>query len=102
MKAGDFIYSRYIPNADGAYERRPVDETPFVTEHRQETPARQSARPPESNASAQRTGCTLRRILPEGFDTGDLLILLILLLMLLDSQEDSMSILLTIAFFFFL
>ena len=48
-------------------------------------------------------GSFLRKLLPQGFDTGDLLILLILLLLLIDGDEDdTVSVLLTFAAFLLL
>ena len=45
----------------------------------------------------------LRKLLPQGLDTGDLLILLILLLLLIDGDEDdTVSVLLTFAAFLLL
>ena len=52
---------------------------------------------------AEKDGSFLRKLLPQGFDTGDLLILLILLLLLIDGDEDdTVSVLLTFAAFLLL
>ena len=54
-------------------------------------------------AAARLRGSFLRKLLPQGFDTGDLLILLILLLLLIDGDEDdTVSVLLTFAAFLLL
>ena len=45
-------------------------------------------------------GSFLRRILPENFDTGDLIVVLLLLLMAGDCQEDKNNAILTIALYF--
>ena len=60
-------------------------------------------RPPQPPGCAEKDGSFLRKLLPQGFDTGDLLILLILLLLLIDGDEDdTVSVLLTFAAFLLL
>lgn len=44
----------------------------------------------------------LRQLLPQGFDTGDLIIVLLLLLIAGDSQENRSNALLTLALYFIL
>jgi hypothetical protein len=44
----------------------------------------------------------LRQLLPQNFDTGDLLIILLLLLMAGDSEEEKGTALLTLAFYLFM
>ena len=113
MIRGSFVYHRYIPNPDGTYQRQIVDDQP--------APPRPEPRPPEppvppptpdvSPAPEPCGACRaqpqdahfLSRLLPKGFDTGDLLILLILLLLLIDGDEDdTLSVLLTFAAFILL
>ena len=60
-------------------------------------------KPPQPPGCAEKDGSFLRKLLPQGFDTGDLLILLILLLLLIDGDEDdTVSVLLTFAAFLLL
>lgn len=99
------MYNRYIPQPDGSYRRNPVPEQrqqrhtpppappPPVTHT--PTPHRQ---PPPSEPIPG----FLRQLLPQGFDTGDLIIVLLLLLIAGDSQESRSNALLTLALYFVL
>lgn len=104
---GDYVYNRYIPDADGRFQRTVV-EKPYPTpvpEPPQEClpPQPPMPRPPQPPGCAEKDGGFLRKLLPQGFDTGDLLILLILLLLLIDGDEDdTVSVLLTFAAFLLL
>ena len=42
----------------------------------------------------------IRRLLPKGFDTGDLIVVLLLLLMAGDCEEDRNNAILTLALYF--
>ncbi len=44
----------------------------------------------------------LRRLIPQGLDTGDLLVIILLLLMAGDSKEDNNTALLTLALYLFM
>jgi hypothetical protein len=44
----------------------------------------------------------LRRLIPQGLDTGDLLVIILLLLMAGDSAEDNHTALLTLALYLFM
>ena len=93
---GDYVYNRYIPGADGRFQRTVV-EKPCPP------PQPPVPRPPQLPGCAEKDGSFLRKLLPQGFDTGDLLILLILLLLLIDGDEDdTVSVLLTFAAFLLL
>ena len=50
----------------------------------------------------QSVGSFLKRLLPKGFDTGDLLIVLLLLIMAGDCEEDQNTALLTLVIYLFL
>ena len=83
------MYNRYIPNAQGGFERVLV---------------RQSSEPapivPEAASDAQDLLRPLKNLIPSGMDTGDILIILIFLLVLLDAErEDVPSALLMLAAF---
>lgn len=104
---GDYVYHRYIPNADGSYRREIVDASappapppaPTVIPPDADCGAFTPPKPP----GADRMEHCLKRLLPKSMDTGDLLILLILLLLLVDGDEDdALSVLLTFAAFLLL
>ena len=44
----------------------------------------------------------IRRLLPKGFDTGDLIVVLLMLLMAGDCEEERNNAMLTLAIYFFL
>ncbi len=98
------MYNRYIPQLDGSYQRKRLQE-----QHAKE-PAQQSAppplpdqgspaahRPPVRNRSVQGF---LKGLLPKDMDTGDLIVILLLILMAGDCQEDKNTALLTAALYF--
>ena len=104
---GDYVYNRYIPGAAGRFQRTVVEKPcpPPMPEPPAECapPQPPVARPPQPHGSAEKDGSILRKHLPKGFATGDLLILLILLLLLIDGDEDdTVSVLLTFAAFLLL
>ena len=92
------MYNRYIPGANGVYQRQTVAE-PCAAPAPQpiQMPACQEKEAPSQPAPA----CNPSNFL--GLDAGDLLLLLIILLLLIDSEEDDlMTILITAAAFLFL
>ena len=117
------MYNRYIPQSDGTYQRRRMQDYP------QNPPAPPKPQPPESPApppcpppepprryappprprprptreieNSSVTGF-LKQLLPKDFDTGDLMVVLLLLLMSGDCQEDQNTALLTLALYLFL
>lgn len=108
------MYNRYIPQNDGSYHRNrmpdpcrqqpappppppPQEPCPHPSCHPQE-PCHQPSRPPQG----QRVGGFLRQLIPQDFDTGDLLIVLLLLLMAGDCPENQNTALLTLAIYLFL
>lgn len=56
--------------------------------------------PPSFNIPNTNIGGFLKRLIPQGFDTGDLIIILLLLLMAGDCEEDRNNAILTIALYF--
>lgn len=110
------MYNRYIPGANGTFQRTIVDDrppqpprTPQPELPREEGPCpppKQEAQPvcEAPLACPERTNeHILRRLLPRGIDLGDLLALLIVLLLLIDSEEDdTLTVLVTIAAFLLL
>lgn len=103
------MYNRYIPQPDGSYRRNPMPE------QRQSQPRQvsRSSPPPSTPIQAPPSPIQqppqsepilgfLRQLLPQGFDTGDLIIVLLLLLIAGDSQESRNNALLTLALYFVL
>ena len=113
------MYNRYIPQPDGSYRRSRVQEP-------------QPKRPPAPPQPVQEPCCDipsipevppcpppaphkrpqvghhdsisgfLGRLLPDNFDTGDLIVVLLLLLLAGDCEEDSGTALLTLVLYLFM
>ena len=99
------MYNRYIPQPDGSYRRNPMPEQ----RHSPPRPAPPAApstptiSPPQKQPpQSEPVFGFLRQLLPQGFDTGDLIIVLLLLLIAGDSQESRSNALLTLALYFVL
>ena len=101
------MYQRYIANPDGTFRKTVVDEPPRpMPPPPPEPPCAplmvQPPCPPEGPRPPE-PGCppkplSLRGLLPETLDVGDLLLALILLLLYLDSEdEDPKSLLINLA-----
>ena len=85
------MYQRYIANPDGTFRKTVVDEPP------------RPMPPPPPEPVCPPKPLSLRGLLPETLDVGDLLLALILLLLYLDSEdEDPKSLLIILAVCFFL
>ena len=85
------MYQRYIANPDGTFRKTVVDEPP------------QPMPPPPPEPGCPPKPLSLRGLLPETLDVGDLPLALILLLLYLDSEdEDPKSLLIILAVCFFL
>ena len=113
------MYNRYIPQGDGTYRRNRIADTPppppprpAPQERKQEVPppcqncvhhpAPLPPPRPRPNGSAVGVMQFFRQLLPQSFDTEDLLIVLLLLLMAGDCQEDQNTALLTLVLYLFL
>ena len=102
------MYNRYVPQPDGSYrrDRRPdpgnqPQQAPKPPDAQQELPVHSP--PPEFHPPhPQITGNFLARLLPPGFDLGDLIVMLLLFLMAGDCQEDRHTAILTMALYFIL
>lgn len=105
------MYNRYIPQPDGSFRRNPMPEqrqppqrqasqwqAPPVSPQTPMPPPAPHKQPPQSEPILG----FLRQLLPQGFDTGDLIIVLLLLLIAGDSQESRSNALLTLALYFIL
>jgi len=106
------MYNRYIPQPDGSYRRNAMPEQRQAPQ-RQPQPPRpspppmqppQHMTPPPQKRPPQSEPITgfLKQLIPQGFDTGDLIIVLLLLLIAGDSQESRSNALLTLALYFIL
>ena len=103
------MYNRYIPQPDGSYRRNPTPE-----QRQQRQPQKPPSPPPVSQRptpppTPQRHPPQpepipgfLRQLIPQGFDTGDLIVVLLLLLIAGDSREQRSNALLTLALYFVL
>lgn len=104
------MYTRYIPQPDGSYRRSRIPDSKPHTQ----APRADSASPPKQGcpyrhehppktepAGDAHIGSFLRKLLPDDFDTSDLLIVLLLLLMAGDSDEDKNTALLTLIIYLF-
>ena len=110
------MYNRYIPQSDGSFRKNRIPEskqdcTRNQPQQRKQNPCSPTVVPPTTPPictkpapvkSAQHAAGFLRQLLPQGLDTGDLLIGVLLLLMAGDCQEDKNTALLTLALYLFL
>lgn len=119
------MYNRYIPQSDGSYRRnrigdppsqRPVPPpppeatpSPPLLPHcppepfgRKPVPSRPPAPRGKKPAENLGIGTFLKNLLPQNFDTEDLLIVLLLLLMSGDCKEDQNTALLTLMLYLFM
>lgn len=113
-QAGDEMYNRYIPQADGSYLKRRIPDPPQppkrppveVSPPPPQQPCEAQAPPPPPRQPPKQPSGSLesffRQLLPRDFDTGDLIVVLLLLLMAADCREDQNTALLTLALYLFL
>ena len=105
------MYNRYIPQPDGSFHRNRVSEP--VCPSRQETPPQKQqpkpdppqmpeSPPPPKPIQQKSIGSFIKQLLPNGFDTADLMIVLLLILMAGDCEEDQNTALLTLVLYLFL
>jgi len=104
------MYNRYIPQPDGTYQRKRMEEP-----HRQQPqpapppdppcpppqpdPAPPCPPPPQP-CNQQKTMGFLQQLLPRDFDTGDLIVIVLLLLIAGDCEQERSHALLTLALYF--
>ena len=117
------MYNRYIPQPDGSYQRkriqekRPLGPTPPKRQHepikencapppvKQEFCPPPRPQPPCKSPISHKSDSILgffRQLLPKELETADLLIIILLLLMAGDCEEDRNNALLTLALYFFM
>ncbi len=83
------MYQRYIANPDGTFRKTVVDDPPApAAPCAPETPPNCPPQPPPPPCVPEPAPFSLRSLLPQSLDVGDLLLVLILLLLLIDSEED--------------
>ena len=102
------MYNRYIPQPDGSFRRNPMAEQRGQSQRPSQPPPHPVPPPPPPPAPPRQPiphesiPGFLRQLIPQGFDTGDLIIVLLLLLIAGDSQEARSNALLTLALYFIL
>ena len=101
------MYNRYIPQPDGSYRKNAMPESrQNVQRQASQRPAPPAPPPPppaqQRPPRQDSIPSFLRQLIPQGFDTGDLIIVLLLLLIAGDSQESRSNALLTLALYFIL
>lgn len=117
------MYNRYIPQSDGTYQKsrmpdrqsdRPMSQgRPSRQPRKEYQECREQKAPPRSQtppcppprrqeSSAPGVGSFLKQLLPQDFDTEDLLVVILLLLMCGDGGEGQNTALLTLVIYLFL
>lgn len=99
------MYNRYVPQPDGTFSRSFVPERPVAPPSPPCAPPppppsdRPQTPPPPHHGSA---AGFLKNLLPQAFDTGDLIVVLLLLLLAGDCEEDRGTALLTLVLYLFM
>lgn len=98
------MYNRYVPSADGTYQKHSVPDGPPPKPMEPPPPKPPSEPPkrPKPPDCPKPIGSFLEHLLPEGLDTEDLIVVLLLLLMSGDSQGGSNTALITLLIYLFL
>ena len=104
------MYNRYIPQPDGSYQRKRVQEPQSSTppqpqpyppsEPKEPIPVNPQPCQVHNNTGNGNLSAFFRQFLPGNFETGDLIVVLLLLLMAGDCQENQNNALLTLALYF--
>lgn len=104
------MYNRYIPQPDGTYQRKRMEEP-----HRQppqpapppdppcpppQPDPAPPCPPPAQPCNQQKAMGFLQQLLPRDFDTGDLIVIVLLLLIAGDCEQERSHALLTLALYF--
>lgn len=97
------MYNRYIPRSDGSFQKNRIPDNNTRPSPRPQEPPRQvPPSPPPNPPKPEPMLSFIRRLLPKGFDTGDLIVVLLMLLMAGDCEEERNNAMLTLAIYFFL
>ena len=104
------MYNRYIPQPDGSYQRKRMEEPnmerptppppppePACPPPQQEMP---SPCPPPQSCNLPKSTGFLHQLLPPNFDVGDLIVIVLLLLIAGDCEQERSNALLTLALYF--
>lgn len=104
------MYNRYIPQPDGTFQRKRVDEPRQPPQHSAPPPEPPCPPPqpeqsapcprPEAHCPTAKPVGFLQQLLPRDFDTGDLMVILLLLLIAGDCEQQRGNALLTLALYF--
>lgn len=100
------MYNRYVPQSDGSYQRNWVPEKPphkpqqnHPTGHTPPPEPPKQTKMPMPKHRPEPVGSFFQQLLPQNFDTGDLIVVLLLLLLAGDCEEDRSTALLTLALY---
>ena len=102
------MYNRYIPQPDGSFQRKRMEE-PLREPPRPAPPPDPPCAPEETNPcpppppprpACRNDGGFLRQLLLRAFDTGDLIVIVLLLLIAGDCEQERSNALLTLALYF--
>lgn len=102
------MYNRYIPQPDGSFQRKRMEE-PLREPPRPAPPPDPPCAPEETNPcppppqprpACRNDGGFLWQLLPRDFDTGDLIVIVLLLLIAGDCEQERSNALLTLALYF--
>ncbi len=108
------MYNRYIPQPDGSFQCRRVEQRKSPPSPPKSQPPCESECPPKPCPPPpgpprekpyyhnQSAAGFLRNILPKDMDTGDLIVILLLLLLAGDCEEDRSHALLTLVLYLFM
>ena len=96
------MYNRYIPQNDGSFRRHQAQDHAQKPEPPPIVPTPSPTKESPPIMIHQPAGGFLRNLLPQEFDTGDLIVVLLLLLMAGDSEQERNTALLTLALYFLL
>lgn len=106
------MYNRYIPQPDGTYQRKRVEEPRREPDRPAPPPPPEdpcpppkpepapSCPPPQQPWARQKATGFLQQLLPRDFDTGDLIVIVLLLLIAGDCEQEQSNALLTLALYF--
>ena len=98
------MYNRYIPQPDGSYRRNAMPDQRQQSQRPAPPPPPPQPPPVPHHQPPRQEPISgfLRQLIPQGFDTGDLIIVLLLLLIAGDNQESRNHALLTLTLYFIL
>lgn len=95
------MYNRYIPQADGTYQKQKLPDNPSgrTVPGDFPIPSPPAPPPPKPPQPPMRVSSFFQQLLPADFDTEDLIVILLLLLMSERSREGPNTALLTMVMY---